>query len=108
MAVAGTDGSVPLYDVATGRERATLRGHTDSIKTIAFSPDSSILGIGCADGTVKLLRTALEPDVLAQTHVRDRREEQAIKHSNAVHRLQSSSRYEEAEKACRQALDLYG
>ena len=46
LAVSSDQGTVRLWDVSTGASRGTLRGHTDSIKCLAFSPGRSLLGHG--------------------------------------------------------------
>jgi ATP-binding cassette subfamily B protein len=43
-----------LWDVATGKEKATLRGHTAAVYPVAFSGDGKLLASGSADGTVRL------------------------------------------------------
>ena len=40
LASGSQDHTIKLWDVATGRELHTLRGHTDNVWTIAFSPCS--------------------------------------------------------------------
>jgi WD40 repeat protein len=45
--VAGViDKVVTLWDVASGNERATLKGHTNTILSLAFSPDNMTLASG--------------------------------------------------------------
>ena len=48
------DKVVRLWDVATGHERAPLRGHTDIIHSLAYSPDGTTLATASMDKTVKL------------------------------------------------------
>jgi COMPASS component SWD3 len=45
---------VKLWDVATGQEVRTLRGHTDSVRSVAFSLDGRRLASGSWDNTVRL------------------------------------------------------
>src|SRR5207244_13482530 len=39
---AHADGDVQLWEVATGKIRATLKGHSHSVWTLAFSPDGNV------------------------------------------------------------------
>jgi len=48
------DGTIRLWDVASGREQAVLRGNGSFCLSARFSPDGKILASGGADMTVKL------------------------------------------------------
>ena len=52
-ASAGDDGTVRLWDPATGAELAALSGHTGPVIAVAFSPDGWLASAG-DDGTVRL------------------------------------------------------
>lgn len=46
--------AITLWDVATGQELDTLKGHSNSIVSVAFSPDGKTLVSGSWDHTIKL------------------------------------------------------
>lgn len=46
--------SLKIWDAATGKERATLEGHSKAISCCAISPDSSFLVSGSVDKTLKI------------------------------------------------------
>ncbi|MFF4484207.1 trypsin-like peptidase domain-containing protein [Streptomyces sp. NPDC001520] len=50
----GGEGTVRLWNVTDGRARATLTGVTDSVFSLAFSPDGHIVAAGMEDGTARL------------------------------------------------------
>jgi WD40 repeat protein len=54
LAAADSDGTVSLWDLATGQATATLFGHTEHVWSVAFSPDGHTLAAGSMDGTVRL------------------------------------------------------
>jgi WD40 repeat protein len=50
LATGGYDNILRLWDVATGRKRAELAGHTGWIESLAFSPDGRVIASGGLDG----------------------------------------------------------
>ena len=44
---------VRVWDIASGQETLTLKGHTDEITDLAFSPDGHRLISAAADMTVR-------------------------------------------------------
>ncbi len=43
-----------LYNVRTGTEEAFLRGHTELVNSVAYSPDGKILASGSNDWTIRI------------------------------------------------------
>jgi hypothetical protein len=64
LASASLDGTVKMWDVATGRETCTLTGHTRDVTSVAFSPDGRRLASAGWDGTVRLWDPDTGRDVL--------------------------------------------
>jgi WD40 repeat protein len=54
LASAGADKVVRLWDAATGKPTAALKGHKDDVYSVAFSPDGKTLASGSYDKTVRL------------------------------------------------------
>ncbi|KAK8070656.1 hypothetical protein PG997_010859 [Apiospora hydei] len=54
VASASHDGTVKVWDAATGQEKQTLAGHSGYVNSMAFSPDGRLVASASHDGTVKL------------------------------------------------------
>jgi RNA polymerase sigma factor (sigma-70 family) len=54
LAAGNHDGTIALWDVATGRARHRLRGHRREIDSVAFSPDGRLLASSTFDGDILL------------------------------------------------------
>ena len=57
LASSSWDKTVRLWDVATGKQKKTLKGHRKSINNIAFSTDGRMLATASRDNTVRLWDT---------------------------------------------------
>ncbi|MBA4064271.1 MAG: hypothetical protein C0501_11265 [Isosphaera sp.] len=55
---------VVLWDLATDRPRASLRGHTAEVYQMAYAPDGRTLATASWDGTVKLWHAATGEELL--------------------------------------------
>jgi WD40 repeat protein len=66
LAACGADGSVRLFDVATGNERLKIDNHADWVFDVCFSPDGSRIATASRDKTSKVLDT--QSGALIATH----------------------------------------
>jgi hypothetical protein len=65
LAASGDDGSVKVWDAATGREVLTLRGHTGGhVNDLAYSPDGRRLASCGDDATVRVWDAATGQELL--------------------------------------------
>jgi WD40 repeat protein len=65
LATASGDGTVRVWEVASGQERARLTGHRGCVSAVAFSPDGKTLATGGSDGRALLWKLS----ALGQTEV---------------------------------------
>jgi len=54
LAGAGPAYTIRLWDLATGKERAVLKGHGWTVMSLAFSPDGKLLASGADDNMARL------------------------------------------------------
>ncbi len=55
----GDDATVRLWDASTGREHTRFTDHAGTVRSVAFSPDGTILANGGDDATVRLWKAAV-------------------------------------------------
>ncbi|KAF5973809.1 vegetative incompatibility protein het-e-1 [Fusarium bulbicola] len=54
IASGSDDGTIKIWNVATGEEEQTLEGHTDSVTSVVFSNDDKLIASGSYDKMVKI------------------------------------------------------
>jgi hypothetical protein len=68
LASGGHEGTVKLWDAVTGKERRSLKAHTQKVRCLAFSSDGRLLATAGHDRSVRLWDTATgEERVLIRT-----------------------------------------
>ncbi len=65
LATANPDHSITIWDVASGRARQTLKGHTAEVTTLTFSADGKLLASGGMDQRVELWDVAAGKELRA-------------------------------------------
>jgi WD40 repeat protein/nucleoside phosphorylase len=58
LASAGEDGTLRLWDTASGAQLRVLEGHQEPVQACAFSPNGRMLASGGKDGTLRLWNAA--------------------------------------------------
>ncbi len=61
-------GEVLLWDVASGKKKAELKGHEQTVTSVAFAPDGRIFATGADDGTVRVWETASLKSIATLRH----------------------------------------
>jgi WD40 repeat protein len=54
VATAGADGTVRVFDSATGEMALALQAHERTVGGVAFSPDGTMLASESMDGTIRI------------------------------------------------------
>jgi|GEM_PF-371180 len=63
IASGSEDNTIKVWESATGKELATLSGHSDRVTSVAFSPDGSRIASGSWDKTIKVWESATGKEV---------------------------------------------
>jgi WD40 repeat protein len=63
LATASLDKTAKAWDVATGEELLTFRGHDDRVISLAFSPDGKLLATASWDNTAKVWDAATGKEI---------------------------------------------
>jgi tetratricopeptide (TPR) repeat protein len=88
------------------RRRLTLPGHSDSIFSLATTPDGRVVATGSFGGAVRFWHAAGDVDVLARTAFADRREQAVIDQFALASQLQKAERSVDSVAAFRRYRDL--
>jgi WD40 repeat protein/DNA-binding SARP family transcriptional activator/energy-coupling factor transporter ATP-binding protein EcfA2 len=68
LASASNDGTVRLWDAATGKHEQTLRGHGQSVNSVSYSSDGRRIVTAGADGTVRVWSLDDDRTVILRGH----------------------------------------
>jgi len=60
-----SDNTLKLWEVVTGREITTIKGHAKPVRSVAFSPDGRLVLSGSEDKTLKLWEVATGQEIRA-------------------------------------------
>ncbi len=63
MASGSGDKTVKLWSVESQKDVTTLKGHSDYVRSVTFSPDSKYLASGSGDNTIKLWSVESQKEV---------------------------------------------
>jgi WD40 repeat protein len=63
IATASCDKTAKIWDVATGEELLTIRGHDDRVIAVAFSPNGKLLATASWDNTAKVWDAATGTEI---------------------------------------------
>ncbi|GBD52314.1 protein kinase [Microcystis aeruginosa NIES-298] len=58
LASGGSDNTIKIWEVATGKQLRTLTGHSRGVESVVYSPDGRYLASGSADKTIKIWEVA--------------------------------------------------
>ncbi|MBP5974962.1 protein kinase [Brasilonema sp. CT11] len=64
LASSSADDTIKLWDLATGQEIYTFKGHSFSVNSVAFTSDGKTLASGSSDHTIKLWDVATKREIL--------------------------------------------
>jgi len=94
LATGSRDGTVKLWDVATGQERITINGQYHA----ALAPDGQTMATISLDGSVKLWRAATDKEATAKkTELDPDDPESPVASAQRVDQLQTRDNSQEAE-----------
>ena len=91
LAYSGGDGTVRVWDIESGSERMTFRGHTAPVESVQFSPDSQrLVSSSPLQGAVKVWDFTRHPEYATLARVRGRAD-QTIKVRDLTGRAESAT-----------------